>query len=72
MVGPKMRDFCPIINMLKLRNVSLNNPMVNYGWSKNAKIALSKSIFEPLYFQRSCPILDKLALPVISKYNPAG
>ena len=27
------------------------------------------SIFEPLYFLKSCPILDKLALPVFSKYN---
>ena len=27
------------------------------------------SIFEPLYFLKSCPIFDELVLPVFSKYN---
>ena len=27
------------------------------------------SIFEPLYFLKSCPSFDKLALPVFTKYN---
>ena len=27
------------------------------------------NFFEPLYFLKSCPIFDKLALPVFSKYS---
>ena len=27
------------------------------------------SILEPLYFVKSCPIFDELALPVFSKYS---
>ena len=37
MMGPKMQDFCPRINMLK--DFFLNNP------TKSAKIVISKSIF---------------------------
>ena len=76
-----MQDFCPRINMLK--GFFLNNPTMNYGSSKSAKIVLLKSIFyvkirrnffltsifEPLYFLKSCPIFDELALPIFSKYN---
>ena len=43
MMGPKMQDFCPRINMLK--DFFLNNPTMNYGLSKSAKIVISKSIF---------------------------
>ena len=43
-VGPKMQDFCPRINMLK-GIFFKNNPTMNYGLSKSAKIVLSKSIF---------------------------
>ena len=43
MVGPKMQDFCPRINMLKV--FFLNNPAMNYGLSISAEIILSKSIF---------------------------
>ena len=44
MVGPKMQDFCPRINMLRMIFFS-NNPMMNHGLSKSAVIVLSKSIF---------------------------
>ena len=43
MVGPKMQDFCPRINMLKV--FFLNNPAMNYGLSISAEIVPSKSIF---------------------------
>ena len=36
--GPKVQDFCPRINMLK--GFFLNNPTMNYGSSKSAKIVL--------------------------------
>ena len=39
MVGPKMQDFCPRINMLKV--FFLNNPAMNYGLSISAEIVLS-------------------------------
>ena len=42
MVGPKMQDFCPRINMLK---GFFFNPTMTYGSSKSAEIALSESIF---------------------------
>ena len=28
-----------------------------------------KTIIEPLYFLKSCPIFDELAFPVFTKYN---
>ena len=34
-----------------------------------AVLVFLTSIFEPLYFLKSCPIFDELALPVFSKYN---
>ena len=40
MVGPKMQDFDPRINMLKG-----NYPKMNYGLSKSDKIVLLDSIF---------------------------
>ena len=43
MVGPKIQDFCPRINIPK--EFFLNNPVMNYGSSEIAKIVLSKSIF---------------------------
>ena len=55
MVGPKMKDFCPRMNMLK--GFFLNSPTMNYGSSKSADIV------------QSCPIFDELALLVFSKYN---
>jgi len=33
------------------------------------KTFFSNFNFEPLYFLKSCPIFDELALPVFSKYN---
>ena len=42
MMGPKMQDFCPRINMLK--GIFLNNPTMFYGSSKSAEIVLSKSM----------------------------
>ena len=32
-------------------------------------ILFQTSIFEQLYFLKSCPIFDKLALPIFSEYN---
>ena len=43
MVGPKMQDFCPRINMLK-GNFYKKNPAMTYGSSKSAEIVISKSI----------------------------
>ena len=43
-VGPKKQDFWPRINILK--DFFFQNPLMNYGSSKSAKIVLSKSIFE--------------------------
>ena len=42
MMGPKMQDICPRINILK---GFFLNPSMNSGSSKSAKIVLSKSIF---------------------------
>ena len=44
MVGPKKQDFWPRINIVK-GNLKKENPSMNYGSSKSAKIVLSKSIF---------------------------
>ena len=41
MVGPKMQDFCPRIDMLK-GNCFKNNPAMNYGSSKSAEIVIPK------------------------------
>jgi hypothetical protein len=41
MVGPKMQDFCPRIDMLK-GNCFENIPAMNYGLSKSAEIILSR------------------------------
>jgi hypothetical protein len=59
MVGPKMQDFCPRISMLK---GFLNNPNINYGSSKSAKIPWSTLIFG----QKSCflgPTIFKIPQP---------
>ena len=61
MVGPKKQDFWPRINILK---VLFLNVWLNYGSSKSAKIVHSKSIFEPLYFLKLCPIFDELTILV--------
>ena len=45
MVGPKMQDFCPRINMLP-RKIFLNNLTSNDSLSKSAKIVLSMSILD--------------------------
>ena len=45
MVGPKKQDFWPRINILK-GNLKKENPLMNYGSSKSAKIVFSKSIFD--------------------------
>ena len=36
---------------------------------RSNQIFLLTAFFEALYFLKSCPISDKLALPVFSKYN---
>ena len=43
--GPKKQDFWPRINILK-GNLKKENPLMNYGSSKSAKIVFSKSIFD--------------------------
>ena len=43
MVDPTVQDFLPRIHMLK--RFYLNNPTMNNGTSKSAKIVLSKSNF---------------------------
>ena len=43
--GPKKQDFWPRINILK-GNLKKENPSMNYGSSKSAKIVLLKSIFD--------------------------
>jgi hypothetical protein len=45
MVGLKMQEFCPRINMLKGIFIK-KNPSMNYGLSKSAKTVLSKSILD--------------------------
>ena len=63
-------------------NFFKTNPGTNYDSSKVPKLYFQSqfsmykidiffltSIFEPLYFLKSCPICDKLALPVLSKYK---
>ena len=42
---PKKQDFWPRINILK-GNLKKENPSMNYGSSKSAKIVFSKSIFD--------------------------
>ena len=44
MVGAKKQIFWPRINILK--GFFFQNPSMNYGSSKSAKIVLSKSIFD--------------------------
>ena len=44
MVGPKKQIVWPRINILK--GFFFQNPLMNYGSPKSAKILLSKSIFE--------------------------
>ena len=44
MLGPKNQDFWLRINILK--GFFFKNPSMNYGSSKNAKMVLSKSIFD--------------------------
>ena len=43
--GSKKQDFWPRINILK-GNLKKENPSMNYGSSKSAKIVFSKSIFD--------------------------
>merc|ERR1712008_131028 len=42
---------------------------INLGDNFKKKLFFLTPIFEPLYFLKSCPIFDKLVLPVFSKYN---
>ena len=66
--GPKKQDFWPRINILK-GNLKKENPSMNYGSSKSAKIVLSKSIFEvknQLILQKrlECPKIDGIHLTI--------
>ena len=40
----------------------------NRKWQPKPPFSIT-SIFEPLYFLKSCPIFDELVLPIFSKYN---
>ena len=51
-------------NLFKKKSFQNINLGDHFLWKKKIVI----SIFEPLYFLKSCPIFDKLALPVFSKY----
>ena len=46
MVGPKKKYLLPRINIGTQRKKNLKIPSMHDGWSKSAKIVLSKSIFD--------------------------
>ena len=57
MVGPKMQDFAQESTCSKEIVLKQNNPAMNYGSSKSAKIVLSKSILYVKNRQNFCKIV---------------